>query len=290
MKPIPPPPATIGDHDRQENELEVQVGVIALRTALHRFRSLPELIDPVHGSMLHSERAHTRYERSAVLVVTHRAHAMDNLRMLFAEMIDEDSNSVEAHPFAHYSLIRAAIEAAATAMWLIKNERKATRVLRALQISYRSAADDFGLIALIGERDDIREARAKRDGVVARLNELKDTLPTLRQTTLGNPPKYTEILKDVSQRTGGHGSPFAFNTPILVWKISSAFIHNSEGVIRAVSDVRQLTAFVDGVASFEVTPSMRLLGGFATVCMDLLEAVDARYLHLATHDYAGRPV
>lgn len=60
--------------------------------------------------------------------------------------------------------------------------------------------------------------------------------------------------------------------------------------MRALSDVRQMNDFTDGVASFEITPSTQMLAVSISTCVALIEQLDERYAHLARNDYAGRLV
>lgn len=133
-----------------------------------------------------------------------------------------------------------------------------------------------------------RQGAAK---TIDRLNQLKDTVGPLRQVELGPPPRYTAILTAVSpKRRDSNRVGYEISSPLVVWKVSSAFLHGSEQVVRALSDVRQMDEFTDGVASFEITPSIQMLAVSIRTCVDLIAQLDERYIYLATHDYAGRSV
>jgi hypothetical protein len=71
------------------------------------------------------------------------AHAVDHLHMLKTGV----DNGVTTHPFAPFTLLRAAIENSATAVWLLSPESTEDRVTRRLQ----QAAKDINM------SEDIKE-------------------------------------------------------------------------------------------------------------------------------------
>ncbi|GEB96119.1 hypothetical protein [Microbacterium lacticum] len=282
----------IGKHDRQETDEQMELGVRAIQGARVRYQRLADqLSPPAAGSMLDLERAHTAREPVDTLVMTHRARSTENLDRVFEIMIDNDNEQLLAYPFSLYSLIRTAVEAAATSMWLIKSSKKSDRVLRALQLAYRNAQEALRFAELIKGRGGAAPVRNGTEKTIERLNQLKDTVGPLRQLDLGPPPSYTAILTAVSPKSRGRTrSGYEVSSPLVVWKASSAFLHGSEQVMRALSDVRQMNEFTDGVASFEITPSIQMLAVSIRTCVELIAQLDERYEFLATHDYAGRLV
>jgi hypothetical protein len=285
----------IGQHDRQEAEADVQIAINYLRDVKKQYEQLGEHTAPHPGSVLHSERRHTAYTSIDTAVAELRARATDNLDQLFESMVDEENGLLLARPYAQYSMIRAVIESAATALWLIQSESKATRVLRCLQLSFRDANDRYSFSVLVRSRKKpgaVLSERERRDKVIKRLNELKDTVGQLKQRELGYPPKYTEILKSVSEAHRPKGEPATYDltSPLVVWKVSSAFLHGNSHTVKALSDVRQLTEFTEGIAQFEVTPNLGLIAASIGTCVATLSQLDERYTYLARHDHAGRPV
>ena len=183
------------------------------------------------------------------------------------------------------------VEAAAMSMWLIKSSRKSDRVLRALQLAYRNSQEAIRFAELVKGKGAAAPAREATSRAIERLNQLKDRVGPLRQVELGPPPRYTAILTAVSpQSRDSNRAGYEISSPLVVWKVSSAFLHGSEQVVRALSDIRQMDEFTDGVASFEITPSLQMLAVSIRTCVNLIAQLDERYLYLATHDYAGRPV
>lgn len=268
----------------------MQLAIRAVQIARQRFLQLPQQLDaPLTGSMLHLERDHTKRGSTDTLVMGHRARAHENLERIFSMMIDEEGERLLAYPFSTYSLIRAAVEAAAVAMWLVKSSKKADRVLRALQVDFRDVNETLKLAELLKGKSEAKLARETTQRSIARLNELKDTVGPLRQVQLGNPPTYTAILTAVSPKPKG-AKGYDISSPLIVWKASSAFLHGSDQLIRAFSDIRQVNDFDEGVASFEITPSIQSIAVFVRTVVDLIAELDSRYVFLSTHDYAQRPV
>lgn len=259
-----------------------------------RFDSIDDLQEPVEGSILALERPLTaRYPIDAI-AVAHQVRAVDNLQQVFVLMVDEENFKMKAYPYALYSLIRTTIEAAATALWVLQSSRKSTRVFRALQLAFRDVQDQFEFNQYVFDEKRVQGVREFTETVIARLVALKNAVGDLRQKELGRPPRYTDILASVSHRSGGPKAggraTYPLDSPLIVWKISSAFIHGNEQVTRNLSDVKQVTDFRGGMANFEVTPSFRVIAQSVQSCVTLLAELEERYRYLATHNYAGRLV
>lgn len=283
----------IGTHDRQESDEEMRVAVRNIQRIRDIYDELGDLPNPAPGSVLELERRHTSLHPTDAAVADYRARARDNLDQLFATMMDQESGRLLARPYAQYSMIRAAIEAASMALWLVQSSKKPVRVLRCLQVSYRDVHDRYKLAALLAEDGPKLDAeRDRRDKLLRRLDELKNTLDQLEHEKLRNPPQYTEIMQSVSggaPKPGG-GSTYEVISPFVIWKLSSAFLHGSTHVTRVLSDIRQVTEFTGGLADFEMTPSLQILSASIGSCVFTLRDADARYAYLATHDHAGRAV
>ncbi len=281
----------LGRHDRQETKDEEQQAIKLLNQEHDRFTALPsEMPDPAPGSVLQLEQRHTARQPIHTMVLSHRARATDNIARLFNLTLDLPKAQVRAYPFSGYSLIRTAVESAAVGLWLIQPNRKATRVLRALQSSKQHEYEAIQFIEMIRPREVAAAARERHEQILSRLEELKNTVPPLRQREIGPVPSYTEILASVSARDSQDRTRYDIHSPLLAWKISSSFIHGSEVVTRALSDMRQTTEFEDGIAQFEITPSLRLTAVLTSTCVSLIRDLDERYLYLASHDPGGRRI
>ena len=273
---------TIGAHDRQETEGEITQAAAIATKARASFYAIPTLHKPFDGSRLAFEDAATAYDPISALVVSSAARASDCLRQFFG-FVNPDEGQFVSSPFAHYALLRPSIEAAATAVWLIQNEKRNERIIRALRLSWHHAGEASQLVQTLGGPKDTG------DKVRSRLTALRDQVPALRQLDLAKFPKYSAILSSITiPRPPGDKRPI--ETPLFLWKLASAFIHGSGHLVRHLSDVRQVTEWSSGVASFEVTPSLRLQAVMAAAATEILVQASRRYLELATTDYASKPV
>lgn len=200
-------PNVIGAHDRQETEADMQKAILLLQIAKQQLDTLTQPPPPLPGSVLDEEgRRNTAYEPIDTVVIQHRARATDNLERIFDLMFDARSAQVLAFPYSLYSLIRTAIESSALALWVIDSEHKATRVFRSLHLTYRDTNERYQFVKLVAPDVYIAAERARQVKIIARLTELKDTVGALKQKPLKDPPKYTEILRAVSERTVRDGA------------------------------------------------------------------------------------
>ena len=154
----------MGSSDRQESSADIDHAIRILASAQRLYRDLPELDRPMRGSILHVEGLATAYEPIHSLVTSHYVRGLDNLHMFFTTADAENAN-VMAYPYAMYSLLRTTLEAGATAYWLIENNRKPPRILRALQLSFRNGQERAQVAVALGAPNDVGER------VIERLND-----------------------------------------------------------------------------------------------------------------------
>lgn len=278
-------------YDRIETEQDWQESLGILEHATNVFRSLPELPEIRKGSVLSVEDTHTARVPISTQVVAAYGRASDALEAMIDGMVDETNQRIVARPFAQYALLRMACEAAALAMWLIKPSKKARRVYRSLCLEKVHAEDAINLIRTIERRrsESVQRAEEGHVRLLERLDELKNSVPQLREMELGRLPRWTDILTDVS-RTRAPGAGHSVASPVVVWRIASAFVHGSSTTVRQLSDIEILGDLGDGVSAAAIRPSWRMLAGSFGACVDLLAEVNARYAELATHDYQGSEV
>lgn len=277
----------MGDRDRIETQDEIELGTTVFLRAKERYASLPGLTVAMPGSMLAEEDAATVFDPISHQLARDRARAADALEMLLESMHDEQTGRLEARPMAMYALVRMSIEASAFANWTIQSSRKNDRIYRALQRSLAQLHEFADFADVVATRDRTEPYRRFRDDKTARLNELKDQIGALRQKELTKPPKLWQVLTAASA-TVRPGQPQQLDSPYVIWKVASNFLHGSDHVTRELGDIRQVTAS-DGVgASFEVTPSWRLLCSCVAACVVDLAKLDARTHYLATTAYGGR--
>lgn len=254
---------------------------------MRRLERVAELSIVLPGSMLAVDDGHTaRVPISSQVQIT-TARAWDALEAFRDLTVTEINPSAALRPFAHYSLIRMACEGAGLGLWLLRPGQKAKRVRRSLNLELTHHYETWDLSHTLTGASRTRALSAD-DSVVRRLNELKNTVSQLREIELSTIPSWSDILLDVSPRPApGCGHPA--DSPYLVWKVASAFLHGSSGTMRSLSDLEQLTDFAEnGIASMEMRPSWRMLAASFGVCVQMLCDLQDRFEYLATHDYSHR--
>lgn len=141
---------------------------------------------------------------------THAFDHLDTLRLLLVE-----AKSVP--PYASYTLLRAAIENAATALYLVAPQDRQERVRRRLLMVAQDAADSDTVTKLIdpahdGKKLADRRAMVEKIGVAAGLT---------KGDVLGKGPSWRTII-----RTAGEVSSLdADEVPLLLWHALSGVAH-----------------------------------------------------------------
>lgn len=240
--------------------------------------------------MLQIEDGHTARVPISTQVQMAAARSRDAIEAFHDLTVEEVNGSAVLRPFAHYALIRMACEGAGLGLWLMRPAVKAKRVYRSLNLEFTHDQDARDFSATF-TREPRNRATPELDRFLARLNELKDTVSQLREMELKRIPAWSDILVDISPTLGRNAGGHSPDSPFIVWKIASAFLHGSSATVRALSDLEQLTDFGENrMAQMEMRPSWRLLAASFASCVQMLYDLYERYGYLATHDYAGRSV
>ncbi|MGW8484525.1 hypothetical protein ACWGJP_15450 [Microbacterium sp. NPDC055903] len=279
----------MGHWDRAESQEQIDEATAVLLQLRAHLKELDAPAPPMPGSMLATEDALTSREPLSTLVRGMRNRALDGLDMFMDATVHEERELMWARPIAPYALLRMSVEALGVGRWLVLHSHKNERVMRALRLSLDHAQDAHEFASLMAEPSD-REALLKRHrDVVARLHQLKDSVGALRQRSLTGLPSYTDIQRAVSPPVPP-GASHEVNSPFFVWKLCSGILHGNSSVMRAVSDIEQLSEWEGGMAEFRMTPKWGLLSGALFTCMRELRTLDERTTFLGTHDYAERPI
>jgi len=273
-------------NERQETDAQIQAATGVLLEARDRYAALRGFIDPMTGSMLAAENEATPFDPIAMQITRHRARATDAVELLFESMYDEGEATIHARPFAMYALIRMSIEASALANWTLQSEKKSDRIFRSLQVAYTHLREYALFASTIAAEEKARPYTDFRDDKSKRLIELKDAVGVLRQKELTTLPKYTNILQAVSP-TVPPKIPQNIDSPFVVWKMASAFLHGSDHIVTDLGDVRLVSEDESG-QTVEITPSLQLLASCALICVQQIERLDDRQRYLATTAYGGR--
>ncbi|WP_141387833.1 hypothetical protein [Microbacterium maritypicum] len=276
-----------GALDRQESVEQMEVGTGLFLRARERFLALSELPEAMPGSMLEKENELTTYNPLGSLVIAARVRAIDPLEMLLASILDDEREQMSARPMAMYALVRMSIEAAGVGLWLMHHSRQCERVYRSLCASFDALNEYVNFATVIGTADEVTPYVKFRKKKIERLNELKDAVGPIRKRELKPKPRLWQIMTAVSP-TVPPGVAHGPDSPYVIWKLASNFLHGSDHVVRDLSDVQQLTEWKNGHADFMLTPSWQLLASCVAACVIQIEQLDERYAHLATTAYGDR--
>lgn len=133
--------------------------------------------------------------------------AIDHLHALRALLLDAHAQ----HIFAPYTLIRSAIENAATAMWIMSDSAPRAIVVRSLKMEHVNHRDVERAYETLGLKPD--EMRSELlDGVITRNGMQKDGIKA-------SPPGFLKVLGDVAK---AHNLD---TTPALIWQLCSGATH-----------------------------------------------------------------
>jgi len=248
-----------------------------VRDQLDAYKSTPE---PLSGSVLAIENRLNPYEPAGHLVAFYNAIAYDNLLAVArAAGRAEESQELGLPAFALYGQLRASIEAAAWGYWLLVGEKKATRIYRALSVTYGHAEDFEDTLRSLG-MDWPAEAR------IERLQEIAEGARL--QKGLHGPPTVSDMLRVVGQTFRRDERGFdALNG----WKLCSGMTHGSRPVIYNLSErVAIGVRDEDGSLSVKLTIRVEVVATLSVLALDLIKVMHARHAYLSTHDYAGRLV
>jgi hypothetical protein len=172
------------------------------------------------------------------------SHAVDHLHMLRSVLRDAGT----IHMYAPYSVIRAALENASAAVWLLAPANRKERILRRLRLAtvdIKAGEDVKDLINHPGprsrqERIDQLHTIARREGV--------DNPDNVKRVGYG------EIVK----AAGGHTS-VTEETAEVIWRLCSGFTHGDPWATLSASHRVELPGAPPGVGHLRIEADMASL-------------------------------
>lgn len=248
-----------GQNDRQEAPEHEELGRRSLSRSFARYDALVARADALAvraGSSLAGDRNATPYSSAPDQVRADLGVALDHLHAF--KIIVTDGGAVL--PFAMFTLVRSAYEAAGTALWLLHPSSRTERVLRSLKL----ARDNRRLVHVAMqqlERDDPGWART-----LAALERDRDARPGLVGVDLRNVERVTNRLKEI-----GPLLPSLFQSPLTLWQTSSGMAHANGSMILLMLDREQVGPSEHGGADFMMTPSLLALAGYFDAALDMTE-------------------
>ena len=198
--------------------------------------------------------------------------AVDNLHALRAAI--QEASSLHTH--APYSLLRAAIEAAATTAWLLGPDERDERIRRRLAMQVGDIRDSTALTETFQEADpEDTERRFQRVAEVARRR------PGIDATGVrGTPPSYGTVV-----RKGGEHCLIGGDLAFGVWQLCSALAHGRLWASMALLDRDRVVEVSDDVLHVRLTSSATQIAMLASIATAFV--AEARQLYAIR---AARPV
>ncbi|SDS53073.1 hypothetical protein [Microterricola viridarii] len=251
----------------QSDEVEAR-GMQRLMEAearLERWETTLEQLPVMSGSALAGDDIATPYEALSQQAISSFKVALDHLRTVTLVIVKTEAMPV----LASFTLIRAALEAAGQALWLMGPTSRDERVLRSLQLSLEERRDLYAAEAE-GTGSDTR--LPADDKVLARLQELQSRRVGLNGRSL-NVPTITKRLKQSDEYAGDQSISL-----LVAWKLASGMAHGRRSTMYHLLE-RQLVESTDTGFSVHMTSSIGIVEAFYSIAeQHLMKAVALFYM------------
>ncbi len=193
----------------------------------------------------------------------HLSHAVQNSLHVASDHLHSLLMLVEEakwlHAFAPYTLVRAALESAATVVWLLAPEAPEERVRRRLVLAMGDARYRGDIDALIG----VETSRVERDEEVLTIAARSG----LDRSSLGTPPGYETIITGAGAHLGNT------NLYRVAWKGASGLAHGRLWATTALLRLEGLGDEMDGTQTVQVNPDLgRVVNAMAIAVLMTREA------------------
>jgi hypothetical protein len=227
--------------------------------------------------------AHTAWRHLSHTVTLGLNVATDNLRA-FRDLVRRDEQLIVPQ-FAHYPVLRAALEGASLSLWLLAPDDPRDRIGRLLRAAMAEIEDEARLVrqvirAIADDPDNpsaaaessraTAQSRATTDEHIAQLRRIADRVGLTDPTKAKRAVGYAEIVRAATSAAGTNG--YYGET---VWRMISGLAHPS--LMRAVtrSTVEELTDNGDGTFHALVTTDLGLTRtALEAACMNTKAALD----------------
>lgn len=181
---------------------------------------------------------------------------------------------IQAHglpTYAGYPLIRAAVEAAAQALWLIQHNHSAKRAIRALRSSYWQSSEAANLSDSLGYPDPDRDERVR-----GALEQLRRKIKALHQQPLDvDRISRTDMLREVERHL-----KLPQPTPLVTWRLCSSLAHANS--YTASFSMQRTQRSPDEPQLWVATSSWAMVASMVRTTLAVTDAAIARLDELAT--------
>ncbi len=165
-------------------------------------------------------------------------------------------------PFAMYTLVRSAYEAASTALWLLQPVSRDDRVLRSLRLAYDNRRQVHNFAKKQGLEDP------GWDRAVAALERDRADRPALAGMKLQEKTSVTDRLADIAPLV-----PNLFLTPLALWQTASGMAHANNSMMLHVLDREQIGDVEHGGADYIITASVSGVAAYFAAALAMIETL-----------------
>ncbi|WP_337825363.1 hypothetical protein [Pseudonocardia sp. UM4_GMWB1] len=224
-----------------DDETKRRLGEIFAVVELWQRRVSDVATRPEAGSSLAGDDAATdpyQMSHSAHLAM---ASAVDHLNAL--QSLVRGAQAV--HPYASFTILRAAIENASVPLWLLAPAGRQERVLRRLRLQWGDAQDFHNVTG--GAPDDLASRKAKLQEVGREAGLSQDAIATIA----ARPVAYSTIV----QIAGEANPDLTGDMALFCWRSCSGMAHAKPWATLSVLEQEQIGEVAAGVLDLRVTAS-----------------------------------
>lgn len=245
-----------GDHLSQRTLRDLEKEFERVEKSSHN-----ELAPPVQmgSSLAEDDKRTDPYQMTTMVAISLNA-AADHISALRSTIIKGEG----VHPWASYTLLRAALENAATSVWLLEpSTRRSERIKRLLRLHYTNAHDRNKAVATAGGAGDLSEQKDKfisigRDAGLDQ-HEIDEVS---KRVSWGNVVQGAESSKHIQ---------LSNNEAFLIWQVCSAVAHARPWGTLSALDHEVATQKTNGMMQVRLTTSEELLLSSTQVAAHFIE-------------------
>lgn len=206
--------------------------------------------DPRTGSSLAGDDRRTHPHEVSHAAIQSVGAGVDHLHALRRTLTGRDPAHVALHTYAPFTLIRAALENAAAAVWLVAPAGRPERLTRRLRLEMKSLQEmqRFFRVADIPGSDEVQRRQDRVFG-------LADTTG-IDHAELTAHLTITEVLKE-AEKVAGLRDDNGQHLAVIFWRICSALAHGDKWVLPLL-DLEVMGSFGPGVHNVRVSAPVPL--------------------------------
>ena len=228
----------------------------------------PDTMTPDRGSSLAGDDRDTEPFQISHAATTAIGVAIDHLHCLLQSVVSGAGTpdvKITTRPWALYSLLRGAIENAATAIWLLAPATRGERLTRRVRLGLQDARHADDVLKLMGRTPE-RVAQA-----------LVDLAPIADKANFVLPPKGGSLPASEIVREAGASFDLGADDALLVWRACSGIAHGDTWALTSLPTHEVLNDPADAVLNTRVTLDISQLAGWTRRAVRLIEEAQRLY-------------